>query len=112
MEKLKHYSGKLNFILKQAGENLEDQCKRLVNEPLHIYYKNYIEMISDQFREKYIVYNDNIYEICEDRETCGKEDIRIYKQSDGSYNFEGHIYRENAAFLREYLLELLENDNQ
>ena len=42
MEKLKHYSGKLNFILKQAGENLEDQCKRLVNGPLHIYYKNFI----------------------------------------------------------------------
>ena len=57
MEKMEYHSGKLKIIPKESGENLEDQCKRLVNGPLHVYYKNYVEMITDQFREKYIIHN-------------------------------------------------------
>lgn len=104
---MEYHSGKLKIIPKESGENLEDQCKRLVNRPLHVYYKNYVEMITDQFREKYIIHNNNIYEIYENCELLNIETIQLNKEADGNYSFEGYIYKESSAFFREYLLDLL-----
>ena len=90
--------GKIKLIEKLENETLEQQCKRvLVMKQLDNYYDSYEEAIMD-CNDKYIIHNNNVYEVIEDRE---QEDCDIFEansNADGTISYTISYYNGGCCF--------------
>ena len=63
------YTGKLRLKEKLPNETLEEQCKRILREhnyfELQDYCDSWKEMLYDKLYERYVVYNNEVYEVIE-----------------------------------------------
>lgn len=109
MSETVHYRGKLKKVERVGNEKLEDQCKRLINNvELDSFYDSYTEMLLDQYYEKYILYNNNLYLIEEKEEIDAYNDIfTSHKIDDKTIQFEVKYYNGGCGFSEaiDYALE-------
>jgi len=90
--------GKIKLIDKLENENLEDQCKRILGiKQLDNYYDSYKEAIND-CDGRYIVHNNNVYEVIEDRECCGDDIFEAKENSDGTISYVLSYYNGGCGF--------------
>lgn len=99
MSQQETHIGKLKLVQKLEDETLEEQCKRLCNNAeLESYHEDYLDYIRDEYYRKYIVYNDDIYEIIEDDESNGHDIFNAYNNSDGSIGYILSYYNGGCGF--------------
>jgi hypothetical protein len=104
-----HYKGVLKKVEKQEGEQLEEQCKRLLEDKeLPSYFDSYQEWLLDQFYQEIIIQNGVVYRV-------EKEDVDPYGdifnaslQSNGEIEFEVRYYNGGCGF-DEAIEEAMEN---
>ncbi|MEM5009299.1 hypothetical protein WKH57_01130 [Niallia taxi] len=59
-----HYKGVLKIVAKYEGENLSEQCQRLLGErDLPSYYDRYEDYFLDEYYQKFTIQKGNIYRI-------------------------------------------------
>lgn len=99
MSETVHYKGVLSPVVKLKGESLEEQCKRLLNnKELPSYCESYQEMLTDEFYQEYVIYDDIVYQV-EKQEMDDDDDIFITtKGKKGTFNFEVRYYNGGCGF--------------
>lgn len=109
MSETVHYRGTLKQAIKLEGENLEEQCKRILKvKALKAYADSYEEMLLDKFYKEYVV-RDNILYIVDKREIDTDEDIfSMHEDENGVLNFEVKYYNGGCSF-DEAIEEAFEN---
>ena len=69
MSEMVRYTGKLRLKEKLPNETLEEQCKRILREHNYLELQDYCdswkEMLYDELYERYVVYNNEVYEVIE-----------------------------------------------
>lgn len=103
MSETVHYKGTLKMCIKNYGESLEDQCKRILeNEKNKIfdgYYSSYKEMLLDEFYQEYIEYDNILYLVVEKKNVEPDGDIFMMSEhSDRTISFEVRYYNGGCGF--------------
>lgn len=113
MSEMVHYNGKLKLVDRLPNETLEDQCKRLLEtDEVTKYYDSYREMFEDVLYDRYVINDNNIYEILSKKRHEYDEDIFIMKDNkDGTYDYEVMYYNGGCGFT-EAIEEAFENLNK
>lgn len=103
MSEVVHYTGKIKLVEKLQNESLEEQCKRILSQ--HNFYKkdsycdSWETMLYEELYDKYVVVNDNLYEVVEKNDKEYDTDIfNIFENEDGSYNYEVMFYNAGCSF--------------
>lgn len=115
MSQTETHVGKLKLVPKLENEDLELQCKRLLNnEPLYEYCDTYEEMLegSRLYGCKYIISKTDIYEIIEDYSCEGDDIFNANKNSDGTISYVTSFYNGGCSFSEAlgYCLEDMEEE--
>ncbi len=103
MSEVVHYTGKIKLVEKLPNETLEEQCKRVLAQHGYIeldsYCNSWNEMLYEEMYEKYVIANDNLYEVIEKKNKEYDTDIfNIFDNKDGSYNYEVMFYNGGCSF--------------
>ncbi len=113
MSEMVRYTGKLRLKEKLPNETLEEQCKRILREhnyfELQDYCDSWKEMLYDELYERYVVYNNEVYEVIEKnyRDFCDSS-FEAYKNDDGIINYQVVYYNGGCGFT-EAIEEALNN---
>lgn len=99
--------GKIKLLEKLESETLEEQCKRILNNKKESYYDSYEEAIGD-CDEKYIVHNDNVYEVIEDQWCDGDDIFEAKRNNDKTISYVLSYYNGGCGF-NEAIRESLDN---
>lgn len=100
MSETVHYKGKLKKVERINNEILEDQCKRLLNNiELDSFYDSYAEMLIDEYYDRYIIHNKELYAI-EEKEYIDPDcDVfNSQKINDEVIQFEVKYYNGGCGF--------------
>lgn len=69
MSEDKMYRGKLKELYRSSKVTLEEQCRRLFEEKHNLekdhYYVNYIQALTGELGDKYIIVNERVFEVIE-----------------------------------------------
>lgn len=103
MSETVHYVGKLQIVEKLENETLEEICKRILNKhnyfDLKSYFDSWQEMLYDELYEKYVVVNDNVFEVLTKIDKGNEYDIfNIEVNNDKTYNYEVMYYNGGCGF--------------
>lgn len=103
MSEVAHYTGKIKLIEKLRNETLEEQCKRILMQhdytELDSYCDSWKEMLYEEMYERYVIANDNLYEVVEKKDKKYDTDIfNVSDNKDGSYNYEVMFYDSGCSF--------------
>lgn len=97
--------GNLIKLDRIQNETLEEQCKRILNCKLDEFYDTYEEMLKGDYCDKYIILDNNIYEMRYDKEDNECEFFEGEFNEDGSIDF--HVmYYNGGCDLTEALEEV------
>lgn len=100
--------GKIKLIDKLENETLEDQCKRILGmKQLANYYDSYEEALRD-CDDKYIIHNNNVYEVIEDIKNYGEDIYCAIDNGDGTISYALSYYNGGCGFA-EAIEESLDN---
>lgn len=96
MSETVHYKGKIKLVEKIGNETLEDVCKRvcIANNITELpeYYDEWREVIFDDLYDKYVDFNNNLYEIIENKEIGDFDIFDMHENTDGTYDFDVMFY--------------------
>lgn len=103
MSETVHYKGKIQLVPKLENETLEDVCKRIMNEydcfELDSYCNTWREFMADELYERYVVINDDVYEVTDKKYFSDEYDIfKAHKVSDTEYEYEVMYYNGGCSF--------------
>lgn len=104
MSQTETHIGKLKLVPKLENENLEEQCKRILNnKPLDKYYDSYCEMFKASglygYKSGYVISNKSeIYEVIEDFVFEGDDIFNANKNSDGTITYVTSFYNGGCGF--------------
>ena len=109
MSEMEYRYGKLKK-LDMGGSTLEEYCERLCNEngitQLSNYNDNWAEEVEYELGEKYMVLNNKVYEIIENKWIDPEELCRINILPDGTIDYVASFYN-GGTYLGEVLEEKL-----
>lgn len=113
MSETVRYTGKLELVEKLKNETLEEQCKRILNWhkywELNKYCDSWEEMLCDELYEKYVIHNEDIYEVIEQKYKDTDYNIfEAHKNADGTISYEVMYYNGGCSF-DEAICEALDN---
>ena len=96
MSHTEYHTGKAKKIVKKEGQTVEEIAKQIVEE-LHIkredYQDTYVESLLEEKYEEYVIVDDEIYEIFDDRELDLDDNIyNAEKQDDGIIKYNVMFY--------------------
>ena len=102
MSETVHYTGRLKLVEKLENETLEEQCKRILKwhkyTELNKYCDTWEEMLCDEFYKKYVIYNEDIYEVVELKDRCNRDVFEAIENSDGSISYVVMYYNGGCSF--------------
>lgn len=99
MSQTVHYKGILKRIERLDNEDLESCCKRLCNRDcLPSYYDNYQELLTDEYYNKYVILDHNVYSIEEMNDYEDEDIFELDKISDDKYSFTLKYYNGGCSF--------------
>ena len=100
--------GKIKLIEKLDNEALDEQCKRVFgNGKYESYYDSYEEALRD-CDDKYIIHNNNVYEVVEDVKNYGEDIYCAIDNGDGTISYVLSYYNGGCGFT-EAIQESLDN---
>lgn len=113
MSEMVRYTGKLRLKEKLPNETLEEQCKRILCEhnyfELQGYCDSWEEMLYDELYERYVIYNNEVYEVIEKNYRDFYDSIfESYKNDDGTIDYQVVYYNGGCSFT-EAIEEALNN---
>lgn len=103
MSEVVHYTGKIKLVEKLPNETLEDQCKRILAQydytEMNSYCNSWKEMLYEEMYDRYVVANDDLYEVVEKKGIEYFTDIfNVFNNKDGSYNYDVMFYNGGCSF--------------
>lgn len=105
MSSQENIKGRLKLIPKLKEESLEDFAKRILNTELNTeWFDTYLEQLSETY--KYIIANDNVYEIIEQCDLQDCDFCSIDTLGNGEFSFVTSFYN-GGTYLNEVLQEEL-----
>ena len=112
MSKTVHYKGVLRKVERLEGENLEEQCKRLLNnKELPSYFDSYEEFLLDNYYKSMTVQNETVYEIEKIEIDADSDIFNATIRDDGNVEFEVRYYNGGCGF-DEAIEEAIKNTNR
>ena len=113
MSEMVRYTGKLRLKEKLPNETLEEQCKRILFEhnyfELQYYYDSWKEMLCYELYERYVIYNNEVYEVIEKNYRDFYDSIfEAYKNDNGTIDYQVVYYNGGCGFT-EAIEEALNN---
>ncbi|MFS0878003.1 hypothetical protein [Solibacillus isronensis] len=99
MSETVHYKGVLKKVERFDGENLEQQCKRLLgNKELPSYFDSYEEFLLDNYYKTMTVQNDTVYEVKAIEVDADSDIFNATLLNDGQIEFEVRYYNGGCGF--------------
>lgn len=102
MSETVHYTGRLKLVEKLENETLEEQCKRVLSWYNYTdlrYCDSWEEMLCDELYKKYVIHNENVYEVVEQRSRDMDDDVfEAIENSDGSISYVVRYYNGGCSF--------------
>lgn len=99
MSETVHYKGVLRKTERFEGENLEEQCKRLLgNKELPSYFDNYEEWLLDNYYKTMTIQNGVIYEVEKIEVDADSDIFNATLKENGEVEFEVRYYNGGCGF--------------
>lgn len=112
MSETVHYKGVLREVERLAGENLEEQCKRLsVNKELPVYFDSYQEQLLDVHDQGMTVQQGVLYRVEKEYVDLEENMFRARREANGEITFEVRYYNGGCGF-RDALEQAIKNIDQ
>ena len=109
MSETVHYRGTLKEVKRLEGENLSEQCKKLLGDKeLPVYCDNYEEFILDEYYQKFTIQNGILYKIEKEEIDLDSDIFKASNGVNGEINFEVRYYNGGCGF-DEAIEEALKN---
>jgi len=109
MSETVHYKGILRKVEKIEGENLEDQCKRLLgNKELPSYYDNYKEYLLEECYRTMIIHDNEVYHVEREEVDPHSDMFNAALKENGEISFEVRYYNGGCSF-NEAIEEAIKN---
>lgn len=103
MSETVRYTGKIKLLERINNETLEEQCERIAEEN-HCrefigYYDNWQEVIMYELVDKYVIHNDKVYEVLEQKDVDIYESVfKGLKNKDRTINYDVMYYNGGCSF--------------
>jgi hypothetical protein len=103
MSETVHYKGKIKLVEKLPNETLEEQCERILKkhgyDKLHEWCDSYEDMVFDELYEKYVIVDDDVYEVLVLDDIGTEYDIyHAHRNNDGTIDYEVMYYNGGCYF--------------
>lgn len=109
MSETVHFKGVLEVVERHDGENLDEQCKRILNNrELPSYYENYQEFLRDEFYKDMTIQNGVVYRVKKTNVDPDGDIFNATLRENGDIEFEVRYYNGACGF-DEALEEAIDN---
>lgn len=97
-----HFVGVLRPVERKYHESLEEQCQKICMDngykQLDGYLDSWTEVIFEELYDKYVVVNDNLYEVLSKRMLENHDVYSAHRNLDGTISYEVSYYNGGCCF--------------